>query len=44
MKKDDESYIWVRDKMFKVKNNFGVKYKIGLLININYLVNKEQMI
>lgn len=44
MKKADGSYIWVRDQMFQVKNNFGVKYKIGLLININDLVEKEQIL
>ena len=44
MKRADGSYIWVQDQMFQVHNSAGVKYKIGLLINIDDLVQKEQLL
>lgn len=44
MKRSDGQYIWIQDQMFQVHNSAGVKYKIGLLINIDELVQKEQLL
>jgi PAS domain S-box-containing protein len=44
MKRSDGHYMWVQDQMFQVHNSVGVKYKIGLLINIDDLVQKEQLL